>query len=273
MVPEHQDLKEAWEKWDYQVCLTPPIYVSGLSGLKILTLHSDDVTGPIGQKGLPGQPGRPGSPGQPGAPGFSGAKGEPGSAGVGPPGPPGLKVHNSTTDRSRLDSHLFMFFFFHRGNQVNRDFQEVLDLKELQEHQVYQVCQEGQVLKVILVCQDIKVTNTITLFLKDCNIHEEGLKYPPTITTLKTIHKVSTFYFLSGGPGIPGPKGQDGGPGAPGVSGAPGRPGETGRPGGPGLPGEKGQAGRDGIPGPAGVKGEPGLSPHEIPFLYLISRC
>lgn len=101
--PEHQDLKEALEKWDYQVCLNPPIYVSGLSGLQILTWHSDDVTGPLGQKGLPGQPGRPGSPGQPGAPGFSGLKGEPGSAGVGPPGPPGLKVHNSTTDMSCLE--------------------------------------------------------------------------------------------------------------------------------------------------------------------------
>lgn len=49
-------------------------------------------------------------------------------------------------------------FVFYRENQVNRDFQELLDLKELQEHQVYQVCQEGQVLKVILVCQDFKVT-------------------------------------------------------------------------------------------------------------------
>lgn len=77
---------------------------------------------------------------------------------------------------------------FYRENQVNRDFQEVLDLKELQEHQVYQVCQEGQVLKVILVYQDFKVTSTITLLLNlDCNIHVEELKHPPTIATLKTI--------------------------------------------------------------------------------------
>lgn len=100
VVPEHQDSKETWEKWDYQVCLNPPIYASGLLDLSILTLRLDDVTGPLGQKGLPGQPGRPGSPGQPGAPGYNGAKGEPGSAGVGPPGPPGLKVHNSASDIS-----------------------------------------------------------------------------------------------------------------------------------------------------------------------------
>lgn len=82
--------------------MAPPINVLGLSGLKILTLHSDDVTGPLGQKGLPGQSGRPGSPGQPGGPGFPGGKGEPGSAGVGPPGPSGLKVHKLTTDVSRF---------------------------------------------------------------------------------------------------------------------------------------------------------------------------
>lgn len=75
-----------------------PVNVSGLPASEMLTLHSDAVTGPIGQKGLPGQPGRSGSPGQPGAPGFNGAKGEPGSAGVGPPGPAGFKVHNSNTD-------------------------------------------------------------------------------------------------------------------------------------------------------------------------------
>lgn len=31
--PEHQDLKEAWEKWDYLVCLNPPNYALGLSDL------------------------------------------------------------------------------------------------------------------------------------------------------------------------------------------------------------------------------------------------
>lgn len=31
--PEHQELKEAWEKWDYLVCLNPPNYVLVLSGL------------------------------------------------------------------------------------------------------------------------------------------------------------------------------------------------------------------------------------------------
>lgn len=172
----------------------------------------------------------------------------------------------------------FIYVFFYRENRVSRDFQELLDLRELQEHQVFQACPGGQVLKVILVCQDFKVTNTVTLLVSvDCSIHVEGLKHPPTSNT--SIHKKpkSTFYFLSGAPGIPGPKGQDGGPGATGLNGAPGRPGESGRPGAPGFPGEKGQAGRDGIPGPAGVKGEPGLStsPHEIPFLYiyLISRC
>lgn len=29
VVPEDQDLKEAWEKWDYRVCLNPPVRVSG----------------------------------------------------------------------------------------------------------------------------------------------------------------------------------------------------------------------------------------------------
>lgn len=52
--------------------------------------------------------------------------------------------------------------FVYRENQVNRDFQGLLDLKELQERQVYQEGQEVQVLKVILVCQDFKVTNIIT---------------------------------------------------------------------------------------------------------------
>lgn len=33
VVPEDQELKEAWEKWDYLVWLTPPNYVLGLPGL------------------------------------------------------------------------------------------------------------------------------------------------------------------------------------------------------------------------------------------------
>lgn len=160
--PEHQELKEAWEKWDYLVCLNPPNYVLVLLGLYILTLHFDDATGPEGLKGLLGQPGRSGSPGQPGAPGFNGAKGEPGSAGVGPPGASGLKVGNSATYNSCLRKIKFLFTFvcdFHRENQVNQDSQEVLDLKGHQGPQVYQVCPEGQVLKVILAYQDSKVTN------------------------------------------------------------------------------------------------------------------
>lgn len=28
VVLEDQELKEAWEKWDYQVCLNPPVGVS-----------------------------------------------------------------------------------------------------------------------------------------------------------------------------------------------------------------------------------------------------
>lgn len=44
-----------------------------------------------------------------------------------------------------------------RENQVNQDSQEVLDKKELQEHQVFQVYLEVQDQRVMLACQDSKV--------------------------------------------------------------------------------------------------------------------
>lgn len=174
----------------------------------------------------------------------------------------------TATDDSRLEKRNSVFIYicgFHRENQANQDSQEVLDLRGHQEHQAYPVCLEDQVLKVILAYQDFKVTDILTLIRCGLQICVDELKHQPNGCYLKTAEV--TFHFLSGSPGIPGPKGLDGGPGAPGLNGAPGRPGESGRPGGPGLPGEKGQAGRDGIPGPAGVKGEPGLaaSPHKIP--------
>lgn len=74
----------------------------------------------------------------------------------------------------------------YRENQVNQDFQGLLDLKDLQERQVYQEGQEDQVLKVILVCQDFKVTNTQTPLLNaDCKVYLDGLKHPLGRTTLE----------------------------------------------------------------------------------------
>lgn len=98
-------------------------------------------------------------------------------------------MHNSTTDVSLEEGRKVRFKILcvsYRENQVNQDFQGPLDLKDLQERQVYQEGQEGQVLKVILVCQDFKVTNTRTLLLNaDCRVHLEGLKHPPGRTSLK----------------------------------------------------------------------------------------
>lgn len=163
--------------------------------LQMQLYHFDDFTGPSGLKGLPGQPGRPGGPGQPGGPGFPGAKGEPGSAGVGPPGPAGLKVQKFPK-KSKFKAHkpvtsvtglipspcslhvlkqnacvpgllekcfislrrlLHLIHVSGRVNQVSQGFQEVLDLKEPQDHLVFQVYQEGQVPKATPACQDSKV--------------------------------------------------------------------------------------------------------------------
>lgn len=54
-------------------------------------------------------------------------------------------------------------------NQASQGSQEVQDLKELQDHLVSQVYQEGQVPKATLACQDSKVNLTFdcSRFRKD----------------------------------------------------------------------------------------------------------
>lgn len=70
---------------------------------------------------------------------------------------------------------------YHRANQANQDSQEVLDLRGHQEHQAYQVCQEDQVLKVILAYQDFKVTDTLTLIKCGLQICVDELKPDPQV--------------------------------------------------------------------------------------------
>lgn len=86
-------------------------------------------------------------------------------------------------------------YAFHREIQANQDSQELLDLKEIQDHQVYQDCQEDQVLKVTLACQDSKVTYQITLFSnvhKIFEFHVEGLSI---YHLLVSIFKQQNFSF------------------------------------------------------------------------------